>query len=165
MRETCNKSRRVDFACHERVKKVTASELHRRPRYRRGEVNKILLVKIRRQKEKYVVDKAWLDSLVRECESVWATLEILADRKLSERLLTLAKTIDEDVRHGRQCCLEGFAKFVNRTVTALDVKFTLNGLKDVQRLAGSIKKKLKKTIDTKRSLDQTGTAPHYALSS
>ena len=63
-----------------------------------------------------MVDKAWLDSLVRECESVLATLEILADRKLSERLLTLAKTIN----NGRLYSLEeGFAKFVNRNRQSL----------------------------------------------
>lgn len=113
-----------------------------------------------------MVDKAWLDSQVRECDSVLATLEILADRKLSERLLTLAKVIDEDVNNGHLYSLEkGFTKFANRTVTAFDVTFTLDGLKDAQRLDGSIKKKLKKTIDTKRSSDQTGTAPHYTLSS
>jgi CHAD domain-containing protein len=82
-----------------RVKKVTATELRGRLRHRLGEVrdNRVLLVQNRRQKEKYVVDKDWLDSLVKERESVMATLEILADRKLTERLLALSKTIDADV--------------------------------------------------------------------
>jgi hypothetical protein len=38
---------------------------------------------------------------VNERESVLATLEILADRELTERLLTLSKTIDEDVSAGQ----------------------------------------------------------------
>lgn len=64
------------------------------------------MVHNRRQKEKYVVDKEWLDTLVRERESVLATLEILADRELTKRLLALAKTIDRDVRRNRLLTLE-----------------------------------------------------------
>src|SRR5450432_1002997 len=90
------------------VKKVTASQLRGRLRDRLREVtdNKVLLVHNRRQKEKYVVDKEWLDTLVRERESVLATLEILADRELTKRLLALAKTIDRDVRRNRLLTME-----------------------------------------------------------
>jgi hypothetical protein len=35
-----------------------------------------------------------------------ATLEILADRKLTERLLSLSTTIDEDLRGGRLFTME-----------------------------------------------------------
>jgi hypothetical protein len=47
---------------------VTASQLRRRLRERLREVknNRVLLVQNRRQKEKYVVDKAWLDNLIAE---------------------------------------------------------------------------------------------------
>ncbi len=55
----------------------------------------------RRQEEKYVVDKEWLDNLVRERESILATLEVLADRKLTNRLIELSKTIDDDVQDNR----------------------------------------------------------------
>jgi hypothetical protein len=91
-----------------RIKRVTASQLRGRLRDRLREVtdNKVLLVHNRRQKEKYVVDKEWLDTLVRERESVLATLEILADRELTKRLLALAKTIDRDVRRNRLLTLE-----------------------------------------------------------
>ena len=90
------------------VKKVTASQLRGRLRDRLREVtdNRVLLVQNRRQKEKYVVDKEWLDTLVRERESVLATLEILADRELTERLLALAKTIDRDVQRNRLLTME-----------------------------------------------------------
>jgi hypothetical protein len=90
------------------VKKVTASQLRGRLRDRLREVtdNKVLLVQNRRQKEKYVVDKEWFDTLIRERESVIATLEILADRELTERLLFLAKTIDHDVQHNRLLTME-----------------------------------------------------------
>jgi hypothetical protein len=90
------------------VKKVTASQLRGRLRDRLREVtdNKVLLVQNRRQKEKYVVDKVWLDTLIRERESVLATLEILADRQLTERLLSLAKTIDRDVQRNRLLTME-----------------------------------------------------------
>jgi hypothetical protein len=47
------------------------------------------------------VDKEFLDSLVKERESILATLEILADRDLADRLLALSKTIDDDVAAGR----------------------------------------------------------------
>ena len=36
-----------------------------------------------------------------ERESIFATLEILADRGLTDRLLALSKTIDDDVEAGR----------------------------------------------------------------
>jgi hypothetical protein len=42
-----------------------------------------------------------LDSLVNERESILATLEILSDRKLTDRLLKLSQTIDDDVAAGR----------------------------------------------------------------
>jgi len=82
---------------------VTASQLRRRLRERLREVknNRVLLVQNRRQKEKYVVDKAWLDKLIAERESVLATLEILCDTTLTNRLLALAKTIDDDVENNR----------------------------------------------------------------
>jgi hypothetical protein len=85
------------------VKRVTASQLRRRLRQRLREVknNRVLLVQNRRQNEKYVVDKAWLDNLIAERESVLATLEILSDTALTNRLLALAKTIDDDVASNR----------------------------------------------------------------
>jgi hypothetical protein len=85
------------------IKRVTASQLRRRLRQRLRDVkdNRVLLVQNRRQKEKYVVDKAWLDNLIAERESVLATLEILSDTALTNRLLALAKTIDDDVANNR----------------------------------------------------------------
>ena len=62
----------------------------------------VVLIENRRQKPKYLVDKQFLDRLVQEQESVRATLEILADPKLTERLLKLGKTVDKDVRAGRR---------------------------------------------------------------
>ena len=90
------------------VKRVTPSQLRRRLRDRLGEVknNRVLLVQNRRQKEKYVVDKDWLDNLIAERESVLATLEILSDTALTNRLLALAKTIDDDVTKNRLYSME-----------------------------------------------------------
>jgi hypothetical protein len=62
---------------------------------------KVVLIENRRQDSKYLVDKEWLDTLMRERESILATLEILADRELTDRLLKLAGTLDKDVRAGR----------------------------------------------------------------
>ena len=47
------------------------------------------------------VDKDFLDSLIRERESILATLEILADRELTDRLLALSETVDQDVAADR----------------------------------------------------------------
>jgi hypothetical protein len=90
------------------VKRVTASQLRRRMRDRLREVknNRVLLVQNRRQKEKYVVDKAWLDNLIAERESVLATLEILSDTALTNRLLALAKTIDSDIENNHLYSME-----------------------------------------------------------
>lgn len=85
------------------VKKVTASDLRDKLKdyLQQARANRVLLVENRRQASKYLVDKDFLDSLVKERESFLATLEILADRELADRLLTLSKTIDEDVAAGR----------------------------------------------------------------
>jgi hypothetical protein len=58
-------------------------------------------VENRRQPSKYLVDKDFLDALVAERESILATLEILADRTLADRLLALSKSIDADIVAGR----------------------------------------------------------------
>jgi len=85
------------------VKKVSAttlrSSLKRYMKQARG--GKVVLIENRRQESKYLVDKQWLDTVMRERESILATLEILADRELTNRLLKLAETIDEDARAGR----------------------------------------------------------------
>jgi hypothetical protein len=63
--------------------------------------NQVVLIENRRQSSKYLVDKEFLDMLVEERDSIFATLEILADRDLTDRLLDLSKTIDRDVASGR----------------------------------------------------------------
>lgn len=85
------------------VKKVTATDLRGKLKtyLRQATANRVVLVENRRQSPKYLVDKEFLDSLVSERESILATLEILADRELTDRLLTLSKTIDDDVAAGR----------------------------------------------------------------
>lgn len=85
------------------VKKVTATDLRDKLKtyLKEARANQVVLVENRRQPPKYLVDKDFLDSLLDERESILATLEILADRELTDRLLTLSKTIDEDVSAGR----------------------------------------------------------------
>jgi hypothetical protein len=85
------------------VKKVTATDLRGKLKMYLKEAtgNRVVLVENRRQPSKYLVDKDFLDSLVNERESILATLEILADRELTDRLLNLSKTIDRDVAAGR----------------------------------------------------------------
>ena len=85
------------------VKKVTATGLRNKLKtcLREAIANRVVLVENRRQASKYLVDKDFLDSLMKERESIFATLEVLADRELTDRLLTLSKTIDRDVAAGR----------------------------------------------------------------
>jgi len=85
------------------VKKVTATDLRDKLKHylREARANKVVLVENRRQSPKYVVDKEFLDYLVNEREAIIATLEILADRALTDRLLNLSKTVDDDVAAGR----------------------------------------------------------------
>jgi PHD/YefM family antitoxin component YafN of YafNO toxin-antitoxin module len=85
------------------IKKVTATDLRDRLKdyFKIAKANRVVLVENRRQPAKYLVDKEFLDELMKERESIIATLEILADRKLTDRLLKLSKTIDEDVAAGR----------------------------------------------------------------
>lgn len=85
------------------VKKVTATELrdNLKTYLKQAAANRVVLVENRRQAPKYLVDKDFLDSLVNERESLIATLEILADRELTSRLLTSSKSIDRDVVAGR----------------------------------------------------------------
>lgn len=61
----------------------------------------LVLVENRRQDPKYVVDKEWLDTLLLERKSLLATLEVLADRELTERLLKTSQTVEEDLKAGR----------------------------------------------------------------
>jgi PHD/YefM family antitoxin component YafN of YafNO toxin-antitoxin module len=85
------------------VKKVTATDLRSKLKtyLKEATANRVVLVENRRQPSKYLVDKEFLDSLVKERESILATLEILADRDFADRLLALSKTIDDDVAAGR----------------------------------------------------------------
>ena len=50
---------------------------------------------------KNLVDKKLLDSPVGERQSILATLEILFDQDLTNRLRTLSKGIDDDFAAGR----------------------------------------------------------------
>jgi hypothetical protein len=70
-------------------------------RLRKVKNNRVPLVRNRRHREKYVVEKAWLDNLIAERESVLAILEVLSDMALTNRLLAFAKTIDDDVANNR----------------------------------------------------------------
>src|SRR5216684_7952944 len=85
------------------IKRVTATDLrYNLKRYlRAARAKRVVLIENRRQSAKYLVDKEFLDSLMNERDSILATLEILADRSLTDRLLNLSKTIDSDFAAGR----------------------------------------------------------------
>ena len=90
------------------VRKVSATSLRDRlKKYMKAAKGaKVVLIENRRQESKYLVDKEWLDRVMLERESILATLEVLADRELTSRLLKLAETIDEDVSAGRLHTME-----------------------------------------------------------
>ena len=90
------------------VRKVSATSLRGRLKtyMKAAKGGKVVLIENRRQESKYLVDKEWLDAMMRERESILATLEVLADRELTNRLVKLAKTIDEDVIAGRLHTME-----------------------------------------------------------
>jgi PHD/YefM family antitoxin component YafN of YafNO toxin-antitoxin module len=95
------------------VRKVSATSLRGRLKtyMKAAKGGKVVLIENRRQESKYLVDKEWLDAVMRERESILATLEVLADRDLTSRLLKLAETLDEDVRAGSLHTMEEvFAK-------------------------------------------------------
>jgi hypothetical protein len=85
------------------VKKVSVTDLRGKLKdfLQKAKKNRVVLVENRRQSPKYLVDKEFLDTLVKERESILATLEILADRQLTDRLLNLSKQVDDDVAAGR----------------------------------------------------------------
>ena len=76
-----------------RVRKVSATDFRDdlKEHLKTVKDNTVLLIENRRQAAKYVVDRKYLDRLVEERESILATLEILADRELTNRLLELKK--------------------------------------------------------------------------
>jgi hypothetical protein len=84
------------------VKRITASAFRNRLKQclRAATNNRVVLIENRRQPSKYLVDKEFLDALVRDQESMFATLEILCDQDLTNRLLHLSKTIDDDFAEG-----------------------------------------------------------------
>jgi hypothetical protein len=85
------------------VKKVTATDLRDKLKdcWKAARANRVVLIENRRRSPKYLVDKDFLDALVKERESIIATLEILADRELTDRLLNLSRTLEDDVAAGR----------------------------------------------------------------
>ena len=85
------------------VKKVTATDLRDKLKtyLKAAKKNRVVLVENRRQPPKYLVDKEFLDCLVAAGDPAWLDEWRLADRDLTDRLLTLSKTIDDDLAAGR----------------------------------------------------------------
>jgi hypothetical protein len=90
------------------IRKVSATSLRGglKTYMKAAKGGQVVLIENRRQESKYLVDKEWLDGVIRERESILATLEILADRELTSRLLKLAEILDADVQAGRLHSME-----------------------------------------------------------
>src|SRR5437762_13706192 len=64
--------------------------------------NKILEVSGRAgEEERYIVDKVYLDEVLRKLKAMHETLEIVRDQKLFSQIARASKTIDEDIRLGK----------------------------------------------------------------
>jgi hypothetical protein len=90
------------------VKEVQATRF--RQDYRRVAASargrKVVRIVNRRQKPKYLVDQDFFEGLLRDRRKAKATLEVLADPSLTERLLKLAETVDQNVNAGRLYSME-----------------------------------------------------------
>jgi hypothetical protein len=53
------------------------------------------------EEERYIVDKVYLDEVLRKLKAMHETLEIIKDQKLFDQILRASKTIDEDIRLGK----------------------------------------------------------------
>jgi len=98
----------MTLAVAKKAQTVSATEFrdHFKDYLKKAKGDRVVLVKNRRQESKYVVDQEWFDALMRDVRSTMATLEVLADRDLTERLLNLSATVDEDLRAGRLHTME-----------------------------------------------------------
>ena len=83
------------------VKKVTASDLRQnlRVHLKAAKANTVVLVENRRQPAKYLVDKEFLDSLMKERESILATMEIDGIRLWKYRRISIGGSPEQE--HGR----------------------------------------------------------------
>ena len=90
------------------AQKVSTTEFrgHAKDYLKMAKGDNVVLIENRRREPKYIVDKEWFDDLMRDVKSTMATLEVLADRKLTERLLRLSTTLDRDLQAGRLHTLE-----------------------------------------------------------
>jgi hypothetical protein len=64
--------------------------------------NKILEVSGKAgEEDRYIVDKQYLDAVLRKLKAMHETLEIVKDQKLFSQIVKVSKTIDEDIRLGK----------------------------------------------------------------
>ncbi len=54
-----------------------------------------------KDEEKYVLGKTYFEDLLTQMESLSETVEIIADRRLFNQIMSAADTLDEDLRLGR----------------------------------------------------------------
>ncbi len=90
------------------TQRVSATEFrdHVKDYLKKAKGDNVVLVENRRREPKYIVDKEWFDDVMQSVKSTMATLEILADRELTERLLNVSTTVDADLRAGRLHTME-----------------------------------------------------------
>lgn len=81
------------------IKIVSASKLREKlksyMKAAKGEA--VVLIETRSSDPKYLVDASFLEMLVKERKEILATLEILADRDLTARLVNLSKLSEDEL--------------------------------------------------------------------
>jgi hypothetical protein len=63
--------------------------------------NVVVVTATNEDEEKCIVDKRYFEDILKQLRSAMETLEIAADTRLFNSLLSVADTIDEDLRLGR----------------------------------------------------------------
>lgn len=74
--------------------------------------NVVVVTATSEDEEKYIVDKRYFETILKQLRSAVETLEIAADTKLFNNLLSVADTIDEDLRTGKLYAAEEFRDFL-----------------------------------------------------
>jgi hypothetical protein len=92
-----------------KIHEVKRSDLrqHQAKWLKKARGQNVLLIKSNdAQEEKVVLDRQYFDEIRKQVENLVETLEIAMDRKLFNRILAAADTLEEDLRLGKLHSLE-----------------------------------------------------------
>lgn len=86
-------------SCINPIKTVSASKLREKLKacMKAASGEDVVRVENRSADDKYIVDSGYFEMLVKERREILATLEILADQKLTARLVSLSKLSEDEL--------------------------------------------------------------------